>query len=683
GVSGKLWPRSGRRREPVGGSLAAKGESSRKPTPQRTTKTFDIKRPRPRGTFDANATMGRAETTRLEEEYEAELGSVIVPGSKKQSHNNLLKLFVASPTGEGRYKSERGFTNKNSNRSIITRKHKYNKEHFLQANCQFVVNTSGDYKQYLNNPDALVDWSFIEQVNVQVSDCPSCPICLYPPVAAKMTRCGHVYCWSCLLHYLSLSDKTSRKCPICYESVHKLDLKSVVSKQYKTFNVDDVITFKLMKRPKGSLITYPASAIVREKEIFLFSEMETVDVYSKLLLANEAEILSIIEREHNELTAQLLENGECPENCFIEEALSLLNERRDKVLQNLKINTTEDHKKETTNNKEKADETSENLEICDNTREPSDSNDIKPDNLDITAASPQAKFHYFYQASDGQHIYLHALNARMLEHTYGSLELSPKILSGKILEKESGSMTEELRKRLRYLQHLPVTCQFEVAEIQLKRSVVAKETLEHFHEQIEVRRKRRQRRAREEKKREKQIAAEENRLMGIYPVPNLHIESQAQFPYFEARTRTESECTQPSEGSSEISTPPNSLTRENEHAGPSFAKLQMLASAKKPEIAKWPTLKTPTTPTKLINVTGQKTTSTFSNIVRDKSDSEPELEDYDPVPPSRSWGDFIGPALRKAEENDVLPEPDSPLTGKKKKKNRQKVLFNNTAYPGK
>lgn len=68
----------------------------------------------------------------------------------------------------------------------------------------------------------------------------------------------------------------------------------------------------------------------------------------------------------------------------------------------------------------------------------------------------------------------------MLEHTYGSLEKSPRTLVGKIVEKEGGSMTEELRKRLRYLQHLPVTCQFEVAEIQLKPPIITKETLDHF-----------------------------------------------------------------------------------------------------------------------------------------------------------------------------------------------------------
>lgn len=57
---------------------------------------------------------------------------------------------------------------------------------------------------------------------------PSCPICLYPPVAAHITRCGHIFCWPCMLQYLSLSDKSWSKCPICYEAVHSSDLKRLV-----------------------------------------------------------------------------------------------------------------------------------------------------------------------------------------------------------------------------------------------------------------------------------------------------------------------------------------------------------------------------------------------------------------------------------------------------------------------
>lgn len=43
-------------------------------------------------------------------------------------------------------------------------KHKYNKEQFLQANCQFVVRAGEDYTVHLGDPDTLVKWEFIQQI---------------------------------------------------------------------------------------------------------------------------------------------------------------------------------------------------------------------------------------------------------------------------------------------------------------------------------------------------------------------------------------------------------------------------------------------------------------------------------------------------------------------------------------
>jgi len=88
------------------------------------------------------------------------------------------------------------------------------------------VRKGHDYTKHLQNPDVIVPWEQIEQVRLKTtSDVPSCPICLYPPTTAKITKCGHVYCWTCMLHYLSLSDEKWRKCPICFESVQREDLK--------------------------------------------------------------------------------------------------------------------------------------------------------------------------------------------------------------------------------------------------------------------------------------------------------------------------------------------------------------------------------------------------------------------------------------------------------------------------
>lgn len=76
----------------------------------------------------------------------------------------------------------------------------------------------------------------------------------------------------------------------------------------------------------------------------------------------------------------------------------------------------------------------------------------------------------------------------------------------------------------------------------------------------------------------------------------------------------------------------------------------MVSSAKKPVQPKWPELKSENKPTplRLINVTGAKTATNITRIKK-HSDSEPESEDYVPVPQfNRSFGDAIALALEKA-----------------------------------
>lgn len=161
----------------------------------------------------------------------------------------------------------------------------------------------------------------------------SCPICLYPPVAGKMTRCGHVYCWPCILHYLALSDKDWRKCPICYEPVHKKDLKSFVEVSQNHLGVGDEVKLRLMRRERGSLIAVP----VCETETALPSNFASVAeansgaIYSKLLLANVSDVMDIIESERVQLVFELNEDPNSPENCFIKQALTDLLTREKQV----------------------------------------------------------------------------------------------------------------------------------------------------------------------------------------------------------------------------------------------------------------------------------------------------------------------------------------------------------------
>lgn len=162
----------------------------------------------------------------------------------------------------------------------------------------------------------------------------SCPICLCPPVAGKMTRCGHVYCWPCILHYLALSDKAWRKCPICYESIRKSDLKSVVEMTQNLVNTGDRVRLRLMRRERGSLIAVPVEETETPIPLTFVSvtEQNATQIYSKLLLADVADVESIVELERVQLKFELAEDPQSPENCFIEQALTELSAREEQVL---------------------------------------------------------------------------------------------------------------------------------------------------------------------------------------------------------------------------------------------------------------------------------------------------------------------------------------------------------------
>lgn len=95
-------------------------------------------------------------------------------------------------------------------------------------------------------------------------------------------------------------------------------------------------------------------------------------------------------------------------------------------------------------------------------------------------ANSDAQHFFFYQSSDGQLLYMHSVNVRMLQQEYGSLDKAPHLIRGEIVQKESCSMTDILRKRLKYLQHLPVASQFEVVEIKLDESCVSDRVFEMF-----------------------------------------------------------------------------------------------------------------------------------------------------------------------------------------------------------
>ena len=121
-----------------------------------------------------------------------------------------------------------------------------------------MVRDDGDVAACLGDPDRLVDWTIVEQVWLHEEEPTPCPICLYPPQSARITRCGHTYCCACLLHYLALSDSAARKCPICEEPVRGEEVRRCRLVARPPARLGDTVTFRLMRRLPGSLLGQPA-----------------------------------------------------------------------------------------------------------------------------------------------------------------------------------------------------------------------------------------------------------------------------------------------------------------------------------------------------------------------------------------------------------------------------------------
>ncbi|KAL5017508.1 hypothetical protein ScPMuIL_007097 [Solemya velum] len=723
-------------------------DGGRRPIPQRTKSAAD-KRPRFRGTYPDRPRND------VVEDICPELGSAVKYGTRKVNLNHLLNFTLARRETYWGGGSACVRPRRSRNRVF------YNKERFLQANCQFVVRENGDYAIHDIDPDILVDWDFVEQVRVNSHELPSCPICLQPPLAAKITKCGHIYCWACILHYLALGDRTWRKCPICYESIQSKDVKSVLTREFHRYKVGETVTLKLMKKEKGYTYALPMNIWRKsDGQLFNVEDSPEVTIHMKLLLAKPGQIdRLVIQPEKAELEKQLVD-AETSEVAFIESALAALKERSDQLNDVRKIKERSDQLSDVRKIKEKmarrekgansgvgtekpeprvvefspgsknikryasafSDEEEEVVETevptsplhivasCPElgVMSPPDSLDdtltegaddspppdtVKPDGSELQrpgclpveeaaeslelpetdvarrVRKSSSNAYYFYQAADGQPIFINALNARCLVKEYGSFENCPDDITASIVEIEHVFMSEELRRRLRYLSHLPLSSEFEVAELVLKMPVVSKETLKHFSAQIDHHRRLRQKKNREEKRWARKVEEEERQKFGI---ASEYVIVKSQFHQASTESSPATSTTSTPVGSPMVhdtEDTPTSPTSDEGQQTTNISFAQMLKGGKAKPLPAWPKAG-PREPSESASHMTSKTSGSES----DGSDNGDRV----PVPEyQNSLGDAIEAAfvtLAKSKDYSEFQSPEK-LPGKKKTKKKQTLLF--------
>jgi hypothetical protein len=309
---------------------------------------------------------------------------------------------------------------------------------FVRATFRFGCSPTGDpavdavLVTSLVDPDTAPPWASVQVVFADfiLDQIPACPICLdAPPLCPRIGKCGHFMCFTCALRYFTLelsnSSNKQTRCPLCFENMAFEDLRMVKFKMRTgTVAVGHHLEFVLVRRIKGHSDVLIADADEEQaslfKNVLLFTDVPESIGFERHQLKKARDDLKEIGGLDAEQTLP-----------FVEMALVSL---------------------------DNAEVTWHNSQIFrDAFREPPSLGSANVLENDV---------YLFYQAIDGEHLYLHSLNYRSLVAEFGADNI-PSRVSGEVLEMENYQQNDKTKKKWRFLQHLPLFTQFSLCEVDL------------------------------------------------------------------------------------------------------------------------------------------------------------------------------------------------------------------------
>ncbi|KAG6851336.1 hypothetical protein H0H93_005734 [Arthromyces matolae] len=445
---------------------------------------------------------------------------------------------------------------------------------FVNAQYRFVMNPTGDYTVHFADPDIYFQWQDILQVIVPRSSAlasasaskdhgegiTTCPICLSEPTAPRMTKCGHIYCFPCILHYLSQSENKWVQCPICFDSVNERQLKAVKWYNGPHHLEDDVVPsqasssssaldddafdvlprtgsmmqMRLVQRPQITTLalprsrTWPSDLLPPHQAPFHF--LPDVFSFAKFMLSTPDYLVADLTNNLDELAIErriLAGMGDSLGIIFVDGAIqkvqdqitkataletSILREQIDKVMRDHR----EIEKRQASASlaplvKEpiRTDVSEIPLEfLALRSSEPSryptplPANDEPPraavtpnrngpkQRRNVNPPPPSTSTYYYYQAASGLPLFLHPLDIKILLSHFKSYSSFPDSITFRVEAFAEGTVNDDLRKRCKYLAHMPEGADVVFIEADLS-SVVGTESLKNFEGALKMRSTRR------------------------------------------------------------------------------------------------------------------------------------------------------------------------------------------------
>ncbi|KAF2176215.1 hypothetical protein K469DRAFT_700339 [Zopfia rhizophila CBS 207.26] len=381
----------------------------------------------------------------------------------------------------------------------------------------------------------------------------SCPICLGTPVAPRMAKCGHIFCLPCLIRYMHSEEDhkppekraRSKKCPLCWDTIYISETRPVrwyVGQEGEPPREGGDVVLRLVMRSAGSTLALPrdgADALGKDEDIPWHYAAEVMD-YARVIRGGEDYMLEQLDAEVRELETQATEDelmfGE--DNAeWVRKAIRTIQDAKEKVKgignpPEMPTKPAEPKpKRPPIVFHENQEDTPEMYLVQNaakagqsfpptpqpNTPTPDDAQDTNGNaarsrKLSVTSQSSRTSHggigstlaeirnrqhhehhhapseYYFYQAL--LHYYLSPLDIRILKAAFGNFASFPSTILPRVERVSTGHIVDDdLRKRTKYLAHLPYGCEVGFLECDWT-DTVAPEILERFRPEIEKRRKR-------------------------------------------------------------------------------------------------------------------------------------------------------------------------------------------------
>ncbi|CZR69484.1 related to human transcription regulator Staf-5 [Phialocephala subalpina] len=498
----------------------------------------------------------------VDEDAMAESGAMRNANSRRgqTSITHLMNFTLPPRPQDYRSTMQRG-TRRGNIYGIGSGHHSSDKARYIHANYRFIVKPYGDYKPQAINADQHLEWNDVLQILASsVSQDASCPICLSHPVAPRMAKCGHIFCLPCMIRYMHSSDDANpvpekkarwKKCPICWDSVYMSETRPVrwyTGQENVPPREGDDVVLRLVMRQPGSTLALPrdgADVLGKNEDVPWYFAAEVTD-YARIMKGSEEYMVEQYDAEIEDLQRQENEDelmfGEEPE--WTRKAVNTVREAKEKIkgigdppaaakqpaekpvkrqpiqftavdedapemyfIQNASRSglsvATESYTPPVSGDDSQTSQPSESKPI------PSHPRSHNPRYIQQHEGHHPDAPYFFYQAL--LHYYLAPLDIRILKSAFGSFAAFPSTLLPRLERVSTGHiMDDDLRKRTKYLSHLPYGCEVGFLECNWT-DVVPPEILDQFKDEIEKRRKRnREKEVREERDRVRAEKAEDD-----------------------------------------------------------------------------------------------------------------------------------------------------------------------------